>query len=156
MANLNISASISAADKATIQTGVNDLKALLPFLVNLDPKTRQRLRKKGTKMSGYVDNVFQAVNTNASVIPATFDTAEYAKDKVLFDDLSFVKDLFSALLEAVDDTRLAVGNELMKESDTCYDYLKRAAKDNASLTEVVNEIAKAFKHKPKPDGGVKP
>jgi hypothetical protein len=49
------------------------------------------------------------------------------------------------LYERLSDTVLLLGVELMKQSDTGYDYLKRAAKDNAAIQAIVNQIAKLLK-----------
>ena len=70
-------------------------------------------------------DVFNAVITNPSAIPTSFDVAEYVKDKNLFDDLAYVKNLLLSLVEAIDDTQMLVGSELMKQSDTAYSPLKR-------------------------------
>ncbi|MGE3824220.1 MAG: hypothetical protein AB7G44_08335, partial [Bacteroidia bacterium] len=95
--NPNISAVINPADKAVIEANINGIKALLLFLANLTPAERKRLRKMGTKRTGYVAMVFNAAITNPSAIPSGFDMAEYTKDKVLFDDLAYIKNLLVSL-----------------------------------------------------------
>lgn len=164
MSNPNISAVINAADKATIEANINGIKALLLFLANLTPQQRQKLRKKGTKRTGYVMDVFNAVITNPSAIPTSFDVAEYVKDKNLFDDLAYVKNLLLSLVEAIDDTQMLVGSELMKQSDTAYSHLKTEAKSNLALTSTVEAIGQAFRRRARttpatptvPGGGTPP
>ena len=141
---INISATLSQAQKQDIQNDIDTIKGVLSFLVNLTPDQRKSLRKMGTKRTGYVADVFDAVKTNPDVLAAAFDFAEYEKDKILFDDLSEVSGWLAALAEGVDDTLMALGNELMKQSDSGYDYLKRAAKDNEALSTVVDKIGEAF------------
>jgi hypothetical protein len=145
MAKPNISAAIAPDDKAALELKASEILAILVFLVNLDPKTRKRLRKMATKRTGYVADVFTAVLANPGAIPSTFDVNEYKKDKQLFDDLLYLFGIFNPIVEAISDTMLMVGNELMTQSDSCYDYLKRAAKDNVPLTETINKIATAYK-----------
>lgn len=147
MPNPNISASIAAADKAAIEANVNAIKALLLFLVNLTPAQRKKLRKMGTKRTGYVAAVFNAVITNPSAIPASFDVAEYIKDKTLFDDLAYIKNLLVSLTEAVDDTQMMVGAELMQQSDTAYGLLKDSARSNMALHTIVEAIGEAFRRR---------
>jgi hypothetical protein len=144
MAKLNISAEITSAVKTELETHAKAVMVLLPFVVNLDPKTRVSLRKMATKRTGYVADTISAVLAHPEVIPATFKVPEYVKDKVLFDDLQYVRNIYIVIVEAIDDTLLALGNELMTQSDTCYDYLKRASKDNVALGDTVKEIGKAF------------
>jgi hypothetical protein len=144
MANLNISAAINAADKAQIEASITQIKTLLPFLINMDPQARKRLRKMATKRAGYVAEVYNAVIANPSVVPASFDVTEYTKDKVLYDDLVYIRDLIITLSEAIEDTLLTLGGELMHESDSAYNYMQRAAKDNSPLSETVKKIGTAF------------
>lgn len=139
-----ISVIIAPATKAELELIAANILVLLPFLINLTPAQRKRIRKMATKHTGYVADVFNAVITNPSAIPATFDIPEYSKDKVLFDDLTYVLNLFETIVEAMHDTLLQIGHELMQQSDSCYDYLKRASKDNASLSEIVKKIGTAF------------
>jgi hypothetical protein len=111
---------------------------------NLDPVLRKRLRKKGTKRAGYVEDVLNASNSNSGVIPSSFDLAAYNVRKKLDGQLQHLLDLLLPVVEAVNDTKLGLGSDLMHESDSCYSHLKRGAKDSAALTEVVSNIAKTF------------
>ncbi len=145
MPNPNISKELTTANKTALDTSAAAIWVILDFLVNLTPKQRKSLRKMATKRTGYVDAVYQAIIAFPSAIPETFNVAEFTKDKVLLDDLKHVLAVFLPIVEALDDTILALGNELMTQSDTCYNYLQRGSKDNAPLTEVVAAIATAFK-----------
>ena len=144
MSNLNISATLAPADKVLLSDKALEIRTILVFLINLDPAKRKSLRKMATKRAGYVLDVLSAVLANPSAIPTTFSIDEFSKDKALFDDLAFIYNLYRPIIEGIEDTMLALGNELMTQSDTCYTYLKRAAKDNANLTEVVDRIGTAF------------
>ena len=147
MPNPNISQTISDANKATIAAMPASILAILNFLVNLTPAKRKSLRKMATKRTGYVMAVFAAVIANANAIPLTFDISEYKKDVQLFQDLTNFLNLFRPVVEGMEDTMLMLGNEMMTQSDSCYDFLKRAAKDNEPLTKTVEEIATAYKRK---------
>jgi hypothetical protein len=144
MAGLSLNASISATDKADVITKIGEVKTLLPFLLNLTPDQRKALRKMGSKRTGYVNDVYQGVMNNTNVVPSAFDLAAYTRDKILHDDLTDILDQLIPLYESISDTLLLAGNELMKQSDSGYDYLKRAAKDNSALQIIVDQIAKAF------------
>ena len=145
MPNLNISASIDPADKATLISNASHIMDILKFMVNLDPKTRKRLRKMATKRTGYVKDVYMAVLANSPAIPDTFDIDGYKSDMTLYDDLHELLGYFLPIVEGIQDTMLALGNDLMKQSDTCYNYLQRAAKDNAPLTDTVARIGTAYR-----------
>ncbi len=144
MPSSNVSAVLSPADQTAIQTGVTGIDALLPFLINLTPAERKKLRKMGTKRAGYVNAVYPAALNNPTVIPATFDMAEFTKDKNLLAALVSVRAIIAPLMEGIDDTILELGHELMKESDQCYGYLQTGATGNATVSALVQAISTAF------------
>jgi hypothetical protein len=147
MSYSNISATLSAADKQAILQAVQTIKTKLPFLINLNEQERKNLRKMGVVRTAYVQDVYSASSGNPTVIPSAFSLAEFAKDVALNKELS---DIFTALgpvAEGVKDTMMALGNELMRQSDECYGYLKVLAKksSNQNLTDVVKKIANQLK-----------
>ena len=147
MPNPLVSATLTQQNKTDFQLSASEMLIILSFLVNLSPTVRRRLRKMATKRAGYVNDVFAAVMANLTAIPETFDITQYKNDKQLADDMLFLINILRPILEGAEDTLLVVGNQLMTYSDTCYTYLKRAAKDNLALTETVAHIATAYKRK---------
>ncbi len=143
----NISKVLTEANKTDLATNAAAIWVILDFMVNLDPATRKRLRKMATKRTGYVLDVYTAVMANPGAIPSTFSIDEYKKDKLLLDDLNLILGLYRPIVEAIEDTILTLGNEMMTQSDTCYGYLQRGAKGNVPLTETINKIATAYKRK---------
>ena len=144
MSTPNISAVLSNTDKATIKTNIDNSKNLMPFLVNLEPKTRRRLRKTGSKREGYVQDVYNGVISNPTALPADFSVTEWTKDEDLNKQLVEVREWESVLLELVDDTILLLGSERIHQADTGYSFLKQSAKGNSALTTLVNRIARQF------------
>lgn len=145
MPNINrISAILTAAAQTAIAAAVTALKTNMPFLINLLPDERKKKRKTGTKREGYVVAVYQAVLAHPEAIPATFSVPEWTKDEELNDALKLDYSSVLAVAESIDDTLLQLGSERIQQADTCYDYLKRAAKDNAALSTIVDNIAKQF------------
>ena len=147
----NISAAIAAADKQAILQAVQTIKTKLPFLVNLNETERRNLRKMGAVRTAYVQDVYSVSAGNPSAIPAGFNIAEYGKDVTLSKDIMDILTPLLPLFEGLNDTFIALGAELMKQSDECYGYLKVAAKKNSSLNlnDAVKKIADQLKHKPK-------
>lgn len=150
MAYQNISAVISAADKTAVQTAIQTIKAKLPFLVNLNPQERKKLRKMGPVHTSYVQDVYQAVVNNSIVIPGSINLAEYGKDVALMKDITDILSWLLPVFDGIENTSVALGNELMKQSDECYGYLKVAAKksSNQSLNQTVKQIADQLKQGP--------
>jgi hypothetical protein len=124
MAYNNISQVVSAEDKQKAIAGIDLLKGLLSFLVNLTPEERQSLRKMGILRTGYVTEVFNAVMANPKTMSATFSIPEFEKDvnliKILMEIFSSLKPFYDGL----ENTVIALGAECMKQADEAYAHLK--------------------------------
>lgn len=144
MNSSNVSATLLDADKDTIILKLNDIKALLPFLVTLSATERKKLRKMATKRIGYVASVLEAVQAHPTAVPGDFDTLEFGKDVNLSLTLRQLYDISIAITQGLDDTMLALGNDLMQQADTAYGHLKQSAKKNAGLKVIVDQIGTAF------------
>ena len=157
MSYQNISASIVAADKTAVITALQTIKTKLPFLINLTIADRKKLRKMGSVRTSYVQDVYTAATNNASAIPSGFSLTEYGKDATLLKDLTDIQALLQPLFEGLEDTQMALGSELMKQSDECYGYLKVAAKKSSSqnLTMAIKSISDQLKHAKKADVSAK-
>lgn len=149
MSYSNISATLSAADKQAILQAAQLIKTKLPFLINLTTKERQKLRKMGAVRTSYMQDVYSAAINNSTVIPSGFNVIEFGKDVTLNKDIEDVLAVLIPLFEGVDDTHMALGTELMKQSDECYGYLKVAAKksSNQNLNQIVKKISDQLKQK---------
>ena len=161
MSYQNISVTLVAADKTAIITALQTIKTKLPFLINLTAADRKKLRKMGSVRTSYVQDVYTAANNNASAIPSGFSISEYGKDVTLMKDLTDIFALLQPLFEGVEDTQMALGSELMKQSDECYGYLKVSSKksSNQNLTMAVKSISDQLKRAKKavpPSGSANP
>lgn len=151
MSYQNISSSITAADKQAVQAAIQTIRTKLPFLIVLAMTERKRLRKMGPAGVPYVQDVYNAAVSNPGAITTGFSLTEYGKDLQLFKDLTEIISWLTPIYEGIDDTHLALGNELMKQSDECYGYLKVASKksSNQSLKDTVAVIASLLKKGPR-------
>jgi hypothetical protein len=151
MSYSNISASLSAADKQAVLQAVQTIKSKLPFLVNLNEEERKKLRKMGHVRSSYVKDVYLTSLSNPDSLPGGFDLEEYSKDMALQKDLDEIFAALGPICEGINDTEVALGIELMKQSDACYGYLKVGAKksSNQNLNDAVKKIAGHTKRKTK-------
>ncbi len=140
----NISAGVTPAQKLEVKEYIDLIKLILVFLVNLTKKERSSLRKMGPKRKGYVNDVYKALIANPGILPSSFDLNEFTKDVTLSSDLQDIANWLATLAEGIDDTLMAVGNEMMKQSDTGYQYLKTAAEGNETLTGTVDDISRHF------------
>lgn len=144
MSYSNISASLTDAQKADIKTKIDDILAVLTFLINLTPDERKSLVKMGDKSVSFCKEANVAANNHSAHLPASFDLTEFNKDEKLSEDLLELFDYLRPLYEGIADTMMAVGNERMRQSIAVYNLLKEAAKTNGSLNSVVADLGERF------------
>lgn len=141
----NLSVSLSQKEREEIISKITKLKTDLTFLVNLTTLERKRLRKVADKRQSYITDVLAAVKANPTAIPASIDIEEYIKDAELYLHLSEILTHLRPLMEGVEDTLMASGNEAITVTDQCYGFLKQSARGNSILTDTVKELSKHFK-----------
>ncbi len=144
MSENKVSAVLPDADKASVMASAGQIKTNLPFLINLTKEERKKSRKMGAKSVEYVSLNLQGAESFGTLIPATVDIPEFAKDVILVNQLSSIRIELAAILESIDDTMLAAGSDAMVTADQVYSYLKTGAKNNAAVKSLVAEIAKRF------------
>jgi hypothetical protein len=124
---------------------VNDIKLILTFLINLTPAERKKLLKMGDKSVSFVQNTLSALKVNPTVVPASFDLTEFEKDLTLYKDLVEILSFLRPLFEGIDDTVLALSNELMRQGIAGYKLIVESAKTNSALDSVAKDLGERFK-----------
>jgi len=144
MSYSNISATLSAADKAAILSDISGISNKLPFVINLQPDERHDLRKTGTKREGLVTGTYSLTMNNQSAIPSTFPLTEWTKDEILIMDLKDIRNAMATVVEGLDDTILALGVERLEQAETCLGYLEKAGKTNVALNNAVQALKQIY------------
>lgn len=159
----NVSYSLPAADKTSVQTSLQTVKSKLPFLINLNPAQRKAARKMGAKRRSYVNDVFNLATSNPSALPSGFDMAGYTKNHQLWQDVYDILEWLTPIYEGLIDTELDLGSEIIQETDNAYGHLKVSAKKDPSMPisiqiKNISDQLKYGKRKPKtpPLGPVTP
>jgi hypothetical protein len=140
----NISATVSAANVQAIKDAVATIQQKLPFLINLTADERKGIFKTGPNSLSFVQNALQAALNNPDIFPKSFDVVEFGSDVNLFTVLADINTVLSQLASSVDDTRLAVGGEAMKEATQAYNYVKAAAAMTPGLKPVADQLGERF------------
>ncbi len=140
----NINTAVSPADVQAVKDSFATIIAKLPFLVNLTPSERKGLLKTGAGSLSFIQNAASAVQNNATIFPASFNTADFQKDVDLFATLTELGTLAASLNSRIDDTRLAVGSEAMRQATQVYNYVKTAAKTTPGLKPVAEQLGERF------------
>ena len=127
MSNENrVSAVLAAADKTSIIQKLTEIRALLPFLVNLTDLERKRLARVGDQTIGWEEKCQTYMEQQPSLVPSFVDVAELQKDRDLRLDLNDLRRQFHALAESLDDTEAVVAHEIYHADLSFYQNLRLA------------------------------
>ena len=140
-----VSADFPDADVQSVQDKLDEIVALMPFLISLNKKLRTNLRKMGPKSVEYVNLCVQGATNYPKELRVGFDIKEFKRDAKLFAQILEVQVKMTGIMESVNDTMMAAGSDSMMAADEVYGSLKSAAKKDASAKTLVDEIAKRFK-----------
>lgn len=147
-----ISATLADADKALILQKITEIRALLPFLVNLTPDERQTLPKLGEKTLGFDEKCASYMVANPKLVPGFVEVAELAKDRALRSPLAEVVRELDALTQATDDTVTLVGHEIYMAELAFYQNVRQAAKRGVvGAQPIFDDLKERF-----PGGGATP
>lgn len=146
----NINAAISPADVQAVKDSFSTILEKLPFLVNLRANEPKALLKTGPGSLSFVQNASSAAQNNATIFPASFNTANLQKDVDLLATLTELGTLASSVASRIDDTRLAVGSEAMQQAAQVYNYVKTAARNTPGLRPLAEQLGERFQKSRKP------
>lgn len=138
-----ISAEVTAANKAVIMTKLTEIKALLPFLLNLTKDERIQLPKLATASLEFDEQCASYMATAPNLVPPFVDVAEVAKDRAL---RLVLADLFretKKLCEQLDDTLMLVGSEVWMADLSFYQTVRQAARRDVLGADTIYDDLKA-------------
>jgi len=118
----NIEASLSPIAQADLMQHIEDIRALLPFLVNLTPKEKQ-MGKYGQHNYVFLKSAYDYAQQRAELLPPSFSLTGWQADIELYDKLTPLAQQVTMLKEALDDTLFALRTEAQKSA---LDFLKLA------------------------------
>lgn len=139
-----IDAVLATADRERVLQLVAQIRDLLPFLIDLTPEQRRTLFKMGESGRPFVEAGLTMVEQDDSYMPRSFDRTEMRKDSDLYAALLPVYTALASLFDAVDDTLMLVGSDLILAGLDVY----RNAKDNGkggNLDPLVPLLGRRFK-----------
>ncbi|MEQ1749158.1 MAG: hypothetical protein ABL974_07025 [Prosthecobacter sp.] len=140
-----ISAEVTAANKTVIMTKLTEIKALLPFLINLTKDERIQLPKLGAASLQFDEQCASYMASAPNLVPPFVVVAEVAKDRAL---RLVLADLFrevKKLCEQFDDTLLLVGSEVWMADISFYQTVKQAARrDVLGADTIYDDLKERF------------
>ena len=140
-----ISATVSATDKTSILTKIAEIKALLPFLINLTKDERIQLPKLGAGSLAFDEQCASYMASAPNLVPPFVDAAETTKDRALRLVLADVLREVRKLCEMVDDTLMQVGSEIWLADLSFYQTVRQAARrDVAGADAIYDDLKERF------------
>ena len=152
----NINATLSAADLQAIKDAFATILEKLPFLVNLTAEERKATFKTGPDRVSLVQNAAAAAESHPEIFPASFNVQEFLNDIALFNNLTDISTQSASVTSQIDDTRLAVGGEAMRQATQVYNYVREAAKTTPGLKPLADQLGEHFQKANKPKETKKP
>jgi hypothetical protein len=145
MSYQNISYAMSDADVNDVRNALTLVSQRMPFLVNLNTEDIRGLLKHGPGNTEFVADARFTTTNYPQIFPPTFNIVEFERDATLYANLCEFKILLESLLNKVDNTRIAVGNETMKAANQVYHYGESAKDTVPGLRPVVEKMAVRYK-----------
>lgn len=141
----NISSVLSDTDKTAILTKLNDIKALLTFLVNLTKDEKRGLQSLSPGNEPFVTKALTYAEANAGLVPPYLNVPEFRKDYNLALALQAILQVSSPLQEGLEDTGAAAGHEAYKAALTFYGAVQQAAQLNVPGADTIaDDLAQRF------------
>lgn len=143
-----IDASLSAANKNQVLQLIQDIKNLLPFLVDLSQEEIRALPKMGDKSRAFVSQALTLAEQDDTFLPRSFDVAEMRKDVELTESLLPILTAMSSLTELLEDTFTLAGSEAYVSALIVYQSAKANGKGSA-LDGSLDALGQRFSRKSK-------
>lgn len=145
----HVSGTLTTEQQQQALAAIAELRAQLPFLIDLSPEDRRALPKMGNKGRAFVDQGLATATQNEGILPRSFDLDEYRRDVELVRLLEPIHLALRQLAELVEDTFLAVGSDAYSATLVVYQAAKMAGTGGA-LDEHLDGLSKRFARRVRP------
>lgn len=145
MKNGFVSGSIPAEALIEMLKAIATIRTYLPFLTPLSPDQRQGMLKLGSGSLHFVQKVRDIVSSNLDLVPKAMNPEEFLSDVALVEALDRLRPELLALVEGMDDTRMAAGSDAMTSSIQIYGVLGKAKRTVPGLDEIVRDLGIRFR-----------
>ena len=136
------SASISDANKATMLANVQQMIALMPFLISLTDEERKRLSKLGDKTSGFDLKCRDYMEQNPALVPGFVNMQDFGNFCTLLAQMNEIGRDFVPVSQAFDDTVIQVGHQIYSAELAFYQNVVQAAKRNVPGAQAIYDDLK--------------
>lgn len=146
-----ISIRVSKEDQAKVLALIAQILQILGNLLSLDADERRSLITMGPLSDRFVRIIVLALEQNPDIVPRNLNVEEARADLESFDMLLPILAALQQLLTRVEDTRTALGSDLMVAANRGYALLQ-ANGNNDGFEEILKEASYRYakgRRKPK-------
>jgi len=143
-----ISANLTLQARDEIMGAINDIRAKLPFIIDVAPKVKRSMPKMGDKSRAFVQKALDVAVQHPDFLPRSFNIAELQRDVHLFETIYPLAMALAQLQADLDDTLAAVGSDAFTAALQVYRHAK-AHGDGSGLDAMVEELGQRFERQPR-------
>lgn len=141
----NINATLTIATKTLINSQIENIKTSMPFLVNLSKEEIIKLGSLKKDKLMFMKKALETAENNPGIIPNNFSVANFKTDMELLESLESIKRQVAGLMEALNDTTLAVRAEAMKSSLFVFSIARMMQHSNIEgIDTIVENLSNAY------------
>ncbi|HRK29031.1 MAG TPA: hypothetical protein PK239_17290 [Chitinophagales bacterium] len=140
----NLTPVFDAATLALNQSDIAQIKARMPFLVNLTPNEKKGFLRLGHSSRAFIEQSLSHIENNSMLQLPFIDIAAWQNDWEVFKRLDSLHREIKSLEEAVNDTRIALLKECMVQALAFYKGVKSASVQNVPGTDSIVQNLHTF------------
>src|SRR3990172_7228716 len=145
MAHPKLNVEITDAMVTTLVTKVTEIETEFPFLINLTIKEIKELAKMGKRRLAITQKLLDIALQNPAILPSGFSAADFQRDfNAAVRMKGVVRNPVVKLLEKIEETGHALGNEAYEQALKVKIYLEAANRTDAGLDQLVAEVQEMF------------
>lgn len=118
---------LSTAAVAQIKQKLQEITALMPFLLGITIEERMSMPKISVSNKIFTEDAVNIAQNNGGILPAFVNSAHISNDYNLFNQLDELLPLFRQLIERMEDTQMLAGSEAYMSALVIYKLAKAAA-----------------------------
>lgn len=118
----------------------NILTDLGKYSVNLTQEERKSARNVSSKREAYVRATLRAAKDHEDFLPRDIDVSVFEQSLSLFEQQLKLMGKLNKITEMIEDTKVAIGQELMYYTDSIYVALQAARKREAMVDRTLIEL----------------
>ncbi|MEI9961910.1 MAG: hypothetical protein WDM76_12485 [Limisphaerales bacterium] len=151
-----ISAALAATAVTNINTAITTIRTNLPFSSTSPRRNAQSLARAGDGSQAFLQASLNFAAQHPEALPATFNTAEFAKDGALAVPFAPIVAAIEQLHEDMQDTNLALNSDLFAQSLDVYAFAKANNRSGAYDTYIDSAKNRFAKTPRRPATGTPP